>query len=123
MPWRKAEGRRQKVEGKAKESPIPFEFSFILLPFAFCLLPFSAAPTIPAVYYERLFDVFSFVVGAIVGSFLNVCIYRLPLGMAVNKPSRSFCPHCRTQIKWYHNLPVVSWLGLRGKCAYCGQPI
>ncbi len=61
--------------------------------------------------------------GAIVGSFLNVCIYRLPLGMAVNKPSRSFCPQCRTQIKWYHNLPVVSWLALRAKCAYCGKPI
>ncbi len=82
-----------------------------------------SAPILPAVYYERLFDVFSFIVGAMVGSFLNVCIYRLPLGMAVNKPSRSFCPNCKTQIRWYHNLPVVSWLALRAKCAYCGKPI
>ena len=82
-----------------------------------------APPSLPAVYYDRLFDVFSLGIGAIVGSFLNVCIYRLPLGMAVNQPSRSFCPHCKTQIKWYHNLPVLSWLALRGRCAYCGQPI
>ena len=87
------------------------------------LLPFSSAPLVPSVVYERLFDVLSLVVGAIVGSFLNVCIYRLPLGMAVNKPSRSFCPHCKTQIAWYHNLPVVSWLALRARCAYCGKPI
>lgn len=84
---------------------------------------FSAAPIVPAAYYERLFDAFSFLVGAMIGSFLNVCIYRLPLGMAVNKPSRSFCPNCKTQIRWYHNLPVVSWLALRGKCAYCAKPI
>ena len=94
-----------------------------LEPWTLSLLPFSDAPTLPAVYYDRLFDVFSLGIGAIVGSFLNVCIYRLPLGMAVNQPSRSFCPHCKTQIKWYHNLPVLSWLALRGKCAYCGKPI
>ena len=86
-------------------------------------MTFSAAPLLPPIYYERLFASFSFVVGAIVGSFLNVCIYRLPLGMAVNKPSRSFCPHCKNQLKWYHNLPVVSWLVLRGKCGFCGKAI
>ena len=98
-------------------------FASGFLPFVFRLLPFSDAPALPAVYYDRLFDVFSLGIGAIVGSFLNVCIYRLPLGMAVNKPDRSFCPHCKTQIRWYHNLPVLSWLALRGKCAYCGKPI
>ena len=86
-------------------------------------LALSADPVVPAVYYERLFDVFALVLGAVVGSFLNVCIYRLPLGMAVNQPSRSFCPHCKNQLKWYHNLPMVSWLLLRGKCGFCGQPI
>ena len=58
-----------------------------------------------------------------VGSFLNVCIYRLPLGMSVNEPQRSFCPNCKAQIAWYHNLPIVGWLWLRGRCANCHQPI
>jgi leader peptidase (prepilin peptidase)/N-methyltransferase len=74
-------------------------------------------------FYFTLFGVFSFVLGAIVGSFLNVCIYRLPLGLSVNEPKRSFCPNCRAQIAWYHNLPVLSWLWLRGRCANCRKPI
>lgn len=58
-------------------------------------------------------------IGASVGSFLNVCIYRWPLDMAVHRPSRSFCPLCKEPIKSRHNLPVVSWLWLRGRCAAC----
>lgn len=63
------------------------------------------------------------VLGAVVGSFLNVCIYRLPLDLSVNKPRRSFCPNCRNPIPWYQNVPVVSWLALGGKCAQCGSKI
>lgn len=59
------------------------------------------------------------VVGACVGSFLNVVIYRLPLGMSVNQPRRSFCPLCREPIAWWNNLPIASWLLLRGRCASC----
>lgn len=62
-------------------------------------------------------------IGACIGSFLNVVIYRLPLGMSVNKPSRSFCPICKNQLSAWQNLPIVSWLFLRGKCAHCSAPI
>jgi leader peptidase (prepilin peptidase) / N-methyltransferase len=73
--------------------------------------------------YVKIFDAFAFVLGAVVGSFLNVCIYRMPLGLSVNEPKRSFCPHCKKQIPWTQNLPLASWLVLRGKCANCKAPI
>jgi leader peptidase (prepilin peptidase)/N-methyltransferase len=63
-----------------------------------------------------------FVYGLCFGSFLNVCIYRLPRGKSVITP-RSACPHCGDPIPLHHNLPVLSWLVLRGKCRACQQPI
>jgi leader peptidase (prepilin peptidase)/N-methyltransferase len=63
-----------------------------------------------------------FVFGSIVGSFLNVCIYRLPLGESIVSPP-SHCPHCKYSIPWYLNIPLVTWLYLRGKCRNCGAPI
>ena len=62
------------------------------------------------------------VVGLFVGSFLNVVIYRTPLGLSVAAP-RSFCPTCQRQLRWWENVPVVSWLALRGRCHTCHQPI
>ena len=73
--------------------------------------------------YHFFFASFAFVLGAVVGSFLNVCIYRMPLDLSVNDPPRSFCPICKKQLKWYHNIPLLSWLVLRGRCANCGSPI
>jgi leader peptidase (prepilin peptidase)/N-methyltransferase len=61
-------------------------------------------------------------VGLVVGSFLNVCIVRLPREQSVVRPP-SHCPRCRERIKWYDNIPIVSFLLLRGMCRSCGQPI
>jgi leader peptidase (prepilin peptidase) / N-methyltransferase len=62
------------------------------------------------------------VFGLIVGSFLNVVAYRLPRGESLVKP-RSRCPNCETPIRPYDNIPVLSWLLLRGRCRHCGHPI
>lgn len=64
----------------------------------------------------------AFVFGSIVGSFLNVCIHRMPLEQSVISPP-SHCPHCKYSIPWFLNIPLVTWLWLRGKCKNCGAPI
>lgn len=63
-----------------------------------------------------------FVFGCIVGSFLNVCIHRMPLGESVISPP-SHCPHCNYSIPWYLNIPLVTWLYLRGRCRNCEAAI
>jgi leader peptidase (prepilin peptidase)/N-methyltransferase len=60
--------------------------------------------------------------GCMVGSFLNVCIHRMPIGQSVVSPP-SHCPHCKYSIPWFLNVPLVTWLYLRGKCANCKAPI
>ncbi|MGD8376520.1 MAG: prepilin peptidase [Acidobacteriota bacterium] len=60
--------------------------------------------------------------GLLVGSFLNVCIHRLPLGMSVVHP-RSSCPRCRRSVAWYDNVPLLSYLWLGGRCRHCSTPI
>jgi len=83
-------------------------------------------------------SIICFALGAIIGSFLSVCIYRIPMGkyeparegirelsypVSIASPKRSFCPHCEAVILWHQNVPVISWLILRGKCASCQAPI
>ncbi len=71
---------------------------------------------------DSLISIFVFIVGACVGSFLNVCIYRIPREESIVFPG-SHCPKCGKAIKWYDNLPILSWLLLRAKCRNCGQSI
>lgn len=66
--------------------------------------------------------VYAGVVGACVGSFLNVCVHRWPADKSVVSPPSS-CPACGTRIRWYDNVPVLGWLWLRGKCRACGNRI
>lgn len=71
---------------------------------------------------EPFFAVAFFLFGLVFGSFLNVCIHRLPLGRSVVKPG-STCPNCGKPVRWYDNVPVVGWLVLRGRCRDCSHPI
>jgi len=63
-----------------------------------------------------------FLIGLCVGSFLNVLIYRLPRGLGFVK-GRSFCPHCKKKIKWFDNVPLISFILLKGRCRVCHSPI
>lgn len=71
-------------------------------------------------YY--LISIIIFIFGAVIGSFLNVCIYRIPRNKSIIKPN-SFCPHCEKPIQFYDNIPIVSYLILGGKCRNCGVKI
>ena len=68
------------------------------------------------------YGVVVFLIGLAVGSFLNVVIYRIPRGENIAFPA-SHCPNCGNSLKWYHNIPLFSWIFLGGKCAFCKEPI
>ena len=78
--------------------------------------------TIPEESLYFIFGLTSFVLGGLIGSFLNVCVHRMPLGLSVVKP-RSRCPKCENELAWYDNIPVLSWLVLGAKCRNCKLPI
>ena len=69
-----------------------------------------------------ILGVLVFIFGLLIGSFLNVVIFRVPNGESISFPA-SHCQNCNTPLKWYHNIPVLSWLFLGGKCAFCKEPI
>jgi leader peptidase (prepilin peptidase) / N-methyltransferase len=73
-------------------------------------------------FFNLLIQIYLFLIGSIVGSFLNVCIHRIPLDESIVTP-RSRCPNCKTAIPWYHNVPILSYFWLRGKCFHCGMGI
>lgn len=66
--------------------------------------------------------IFAALAGLLIGSFLNVCIYRVPRDLSVVRP-RSFCPECGKPVTWYDNVPVISYVRLRGHCRACGKAI
>lgn len=78
---------------------------------------FAAGGTFAVIWFALIF-----LTGAAVGSFLNVCIARWPENLSVVRP-RSRCPRCQRQIAWYENVPLVSWIALRARCAGCKLPI
>jgi leader peptidase (prepilin peptidase)/N-methyltransferase len=69
-----------------------------------------------------VYEIVGFLIGLIFGSFLNVCISRLPKHESIVRP-RSQCPNCKSPIRWYDNVPIISWLLLHGRCRDCQQPI
>jgi leader peptidase (prepilin peptidase)/N-methyltransferase len=71
---------------------------------------------------QTLIAIVIFIFGIMIGSFLNVVIYRIPKGESIAFPA-SKCQSCQTPLKWYHNIPIFSWLFLGGKCAFCKDPI
>ena len=88
------------------------------LPAALFLAAAIAIGVLTDSYYEMVAGAF----GAIIGSFLNVCIHRLPLRRSIVFPA-SACPHCKHELDWFENLPIVSYLVLRGRCRHCRKPI
>ena len=85
------------------------------------VLPLSSTSDIP-LSTKFIFLGFTFFWGSCWGSFLNVLIYRIPIEKSIISP-RSACPSCTNPLRWYENIPLISYLFLKGKCAHCKTPI
>ena len=72
---------------------------------------------------QVLLKIFILILGSIMGSFLNVCIFRMPREISIRKPTRSFCPNCKKSIFWYDNIPILSFLLLKRSCRFCHAKI
>jgi leader peptidase (prepilin peptidase)/N-methyltransferase len=75
------------------------------------------------VWNTLIFGIIGIIFGLVLGSFYNVLIYRIPKGISLVNPKRSFCPVCNHQLAWKDNIPILSYLILDGKCRYCGSKI
>lgn len=73
--------------------------------------------------FSYLAQIIIFIFGMCIGSFVNVCIYRLPASKSIIEPLRSICPNCGSIIRFYDNIPVLSYLLLKGQCRCCNKPI
>ncbi len=73
--------------------------------------------------FNILIVIIIFIFGMCIGSFLNVCIYRLPESKSIADPPRSICPSCKSHIRFYDNIPVLSYIWLKGRCRDCDAPI
>ena len=73
--------------------------------------------------FNILIVIIIFIFGMCIGSFLNVCIYRLPESKSIADPPRSICPSCKSHIRFYDNMPVLSYIWLKGRCRNCNAPI
>lgn len=72
--------------------------------------------------YLLVYYIFSFIIGSIIGSFLNVCIYRIPRDESIAYPP-SHCPKCNNRLKWMDLIPIISYIFLKGRCRYCKEKI
>ncbi|CAN5390530.1 hypothetical protein BH09SUM1_BH09SUM1_29880 [soil metagenome] len=87
--------------------------------------PIEQITTTQAIFQTNAYYVLCagvFLIGTFLGSFFNVAIYRIPAGLSVSNPKRSFCFRCGSQVLWWQNIPVLSYFLLRGKCGSCGAP-
>jgi len=73
--------------------------------------------------FNILIVIIIFIFGMCIGSFLNVCIYRVPESESIADPPRSICPSCKSHIRFYDNIPVLSYIWLKGRCRNCDEPI
>ena len=73
--------------------------------------------------FYNMGEIAVFIFGLCIGSFMNVCIYRLPNAQSISDPPRSVCPHCGGAIKFYDNIPILSYLWIKGRCRHCNNSI
>ena len=96
---------------------------FVIRHFSICRSVYETVYLVSGLCMRLFWLATTFILGSMAGSFLNVCIYRLPRDKSLVRPRRSYCPHCHEQIAWYDNIPLLSYFLLHAQCRHCGSPI